>query len=220
MQILLVDDHDLFREGLKFLIPALDDSVQFFEANSFHSAQEQFSNREFDLILLDYYMPGVVGMDALKFLREMFETAMLVVVSGEEDAKVVRGAIENGASGYIPKTSSRDELEKALGVVLGGGTYLPASSQEENMPSDFTSNRSNSDFYSEFGTQLSRRQYEVLMKVIQGKANKVIARELDISDQTVKTHLSHAFRVLGVKNRTEAVYKAAKLGMHPWDYPG
>lgn len=216
MRILLVDDHDLFREGLKYLIPELDDSVQFFEASNVAAVEKEFSGESVDLILLDYYMPGVIGLDALKTLRDMFDSAMLVIVSGEEDPKVIRAAIENGASGYIPKTSSREDLEHALQIVLGGGTYLPPANFSDQNDARTGHNGAALD---EFGTQLSRRQYEVLMKLIQGKSNKVIARELEISDQTVKTHLSQAFRILGVKSRTEAVYIAAKLGMHPWEYP-
>ncbi|MEQ8314882.1 MAG: response regulator transcription factor [Gammaproteobacteria bacterium] len=212
MRILLVDDHDLFREGLKFLLPVLDDSIEFVEADSFESAQQASGDLDIDLILLDYYMPGVVGLDALKQFREEYESAMVVVVSGEEDPKVIRAAIENGASGYIPKTSSKEELEKALRIILAGGTYLPNQNIDKHeSPVDSQVMPGVNELY----TKLSPRQYEVLMKVIQGKANKVIARELLISDQTVKTHLSQAFKILDVKNRTEAVYIAAKLGMRP-----
>ncbi|GJM04564.1 MAG: DNA-binding response regulator [marine bacterium B5-7] len=219
MKIMLVDDHDLFREGLKYLLPVLDSSLEFFEASDFDTAQHIAGNVDIDLILLDYYIPGVVGMDALRHFRDRFETAMLVVVSGEEDPKIIRSAIEHGASGYIPKSSSRENLEKALKYVLSGQTYLPDSylqALEAEREFGASKHLSVSDG---IHAQLSRRQYEVLMKVIQGKANKVIARELNISDQTVKAHLSQAFRTLGVNNRTEAVYVAAKLGMQPSHNP-
>lgn len=216
MRILLVDDHDLFREGLKFLLPVLDDRVQFCEAKNFDGARRAAGEGAVDLILLDYYLPGVVGMDALQQFREHFDAASVVIVSGEEDPRVIRGAIDNGAAGYIPKSSSREELVNALKLVLAGGTYLPASSLQNG------SVRFGLDLHpaaEKVSQQLSRRQFEVLMKAIQGKANKVIARELDISDHTVKAHLSVAFRALGVQNRTEAVYVAAKLGMHPQQMP-
>ena len=219
MRILLVDDHDLFREGLKFLLPVLDDSLEFVEASDFDSALDVCGDLQIDLILLDYHIPGVVGMNGLIHFRSRFESARLVVVSGEEDPKVIHSAIENGASGYIPKSSSREELETALKLVLSGGTYLPPS----NIDSTALFSGGNGSEYlpasEELNSQLSPRQYQVLMKAIQGKANKVIAKELSISDQTVKTHLSHSFRILGVKNRTEAVYIAAKLGMRPIEHP-
>jgi DNA-binding NarL/FixJ family response regulator len=218
MQILMVDDHDLFREGLKFLLPALNESIEIREASSLAEAMGLSDNLEVDLILLDYYLPGVVGLEALQKFRKKFKSAMLVVISGEEDPGVIKAAIDQGASGYIPKTSSREDLEAALRLVLNGGTYLPESYLHESAAVNSGISRTNNGFVSP-DAHLSRRQYEVLMKVVQGKPNKVIARELHISDQTVKTHLSQAYRILNVNNRTEAVYIAAKLGMRPENYP-
>jgi DNA-binding NarL/FixJ family response regulator len=221
MRILLIDDHDLFREGLKYLLPVLDNKVQYDEAGDLESALQLDPGIGFDLVLLDLYMPGVRGMEALSRCRERFETASLVVVSGEEDARIIRGAIEHGAAGFIPKSSSRDVLVSALRVVLAGGTYLPdhalkplagghlRQTQADPVPTSLTESVPGS------GHPLSRRQFHVLMKAIQGKSNKIIAKELDISDHTVKAHLSMAYRSLGVQNRTEAVYAAAKLGFQP-----
>lgn len=223
MRILLIDDHDLFREGLKYLLPVLDNKVQYSEARDLDSALALDPGIGFDLVLLDLYMPGVDGMQALNRCREHFESASLVVVSGEEDARIIREAIEHGAAGFIPKSSSRDVLVSALQVVLGGGTYLPSHALKplgavrlpqisaSSMPDSAMSESSMQDN----GHTLSRRQFAVLMRAIQGKSNKTIAKELDISDHTVKAHLSMAYRSLGVQNRTEAVYAAAKLGFQP-----
>lgn len=208
MRILLVDDHELFREGLKYLLAVLDSRVEFVEAGNIEDALRIAGGPQPDLILLDYHLPGTSRLDALKQIRATFESVAVVVLSGEEDAKIVRAAVDNGAAGFIPKSSSREILVNALSLVLAGGTYLPSSALQSSLP--FAESASKT-----LGLQLSSRQYEVLMKVIQGKPNKIIARELDISDHTVKAHLSVAFRVLGVQNRTEAVYVAAKLGMHP-----
>lgn len=213
MRILLIDDHDLFREGLKYLLPVLDSKVQYAEARDLESALQLDPGIGFDLVLLDLYMPGVDGMQALSQCREHFESASLVVVSGEEDSRIIREAIDHGAAGFIPKSSSRDVLVSALRVVLGGGTYLPdhalkpLSVVEAQHPAVVP--------VPDTGQTLSRRQFAVLMKAIQGKSNKTIAKELEISDHTVKAHLSLAFRCLGVQNRTEAVYAAAKLGFQP-----
>lgn len=215
VRILLVDDHDLFREGLKYLLPVLDDKVQYFEAGSLDAALA-FADDEapIDLVLLDYYMPGVDGPEALLKCRERFEAASLVVVSGEEDARIIRAVIEQGASGFIPKSSSREELISALKLVLAGGTYLPRTALNPLQQIQHGHSQAlNSS--GDMPMRLSRRQFEVLMKAVQGKSNKLIAKELDISDHTVKAHLSVAFRTLGVQNRTEAVYAAAKLGIQP-----
>ncbi len=218
MRILLIDDHDLFREGLKYLLPVLDNKVQYSEARDLDSALALDPGIGFDLVLLDLYMPGVDGMQALNRCREHFESASLVVVSGEEDARIIREAIEHGAAGFIPKSSSRDVLVSALQVVLGGGTYLPSHALKPlgavHLPQISASSMTDSAMQDN-GHTLSRRQFAVLMRAIQGKSNKTIAKELDISDHTVKAHLSMAYRSLGVQNRTEAVYAAAKLGFQP-----
>lgn len=218
MRILLVDDHDLFREGLKYLLPALDESVVFLEASSLQGALGVAAGQQIDLILLDYYLPGVAGMGALESLRAAFESARLVVISGEEDPRVIRDAIERGAAGYIPKSSSRDVLVSALQQVLSGVSYLPPTSLSR--PGVAAPAQAQFMFSTDhLRRQLSRRQYEVLLKAVEGKSNKVIARDLDISDHTVKAHLSTAFRTLGVQNRTEAVYVAARLGLHAGHMP-
>lgn len=208
MRILLIDDHDLFREGLKFLLAVLDDSVQYFEAGSLDSALKMDAAADIDLVLLDFHMPGVDGMQALECCRDHFENARLVVVSGEEDARIIRGAIERGAAGFIPKSSSREILVTALTSVLNGRIWLPQHALQGGLLQGGLLNGAVDD-----PNALSPRQLEVLMRAVQGKSNKIIAKELDISDHTVKAHLSGAFRVLGVRNRTEAVYAAAKLGL-------
>ncbi len=215
MRILLVDDHDLFREGLKYLLPVLDDKVQYFEAGSLAAALDFADEAPVDLILLDYYLPGVIGLEALSQCRERFESATLVVLSGEEDVRVIRSLVEHGAAGFIPKSSSREELISALKLVLAGGTYLPRAAlgplPAVKQPGAEQASGSRNDMV----MHLSRRQFEVLMRAVQGKSNKIIAKELNISDHTVKAHLSVAYRTLGVRNRTEAVYAAAKLGIQP-----
>jgi DNA-binding NarL/FixJ family response regulator len=212
VRILLVDDHALFREGLKFLLRSLDAELELEEAGDCAQALERASRRDYDLVLLDLKLPGVNGMDALRALREAVPAAPLVVLSGEEDPHVVREAIERGAMGFIPKSSTPEVLIQALRLVLARGVYLPPTVLDSRAaPAPGASPQADSAAARLLG--LTPRQADVLRCVIQGKPNKIIARELDISEGTVKAHLSSVMHALGAHNRTEAVYAAAKLGL-------
>lgn len=210
MRILIVDDHALFRQGLKFLLRDLDADLEIAEAAGCEQAM-QLAAQPFSIVLLDLHMPGIAGLEALDAIRHAFESSRIVVLSGEEDPRQVRRAIDAGAAGFIPKSSSPEVLLGALRLVLAGGVYLPAvalkgvGEPELAAAGPMTTDRLNE--------ALSERQMEVLRQAVQGKANKVIARELKISEGTVKAHLSAAFRALGVHNRTEAVYAAAQSGL-------
>jgi DNA-binding NarL/FixJ family response regulator len=207
MNILLIDDHVLFREGLKFLLRSLDAALEVDEAGDCAGALEHAARRGYDLVLLDLKMPGVAGLDALAALREAIPAAPLVVLSGEDSAGVVRAAIEGGAMGFIPKSSTPEVLIQALRLVLARGVYLPPAVLDAAAEPPSGSG-------SEAALRgLTSRQADVLRCVIQGKSNKVIARELDVSEGTVKAHLSSVLRAFGARSRTEAVYAAAKLGL-------
>jgi DNA-binding NarL/FixJ family response regulator len=208
VRILIIDDHALFRQGLRFLLRDLDPDLEIVEAADCAQATP-LAGQAFNVILLDLHMPGVAGLDALQAVREAFEATRIVVLSGEEDPRQVRRAIEAGAAGFIPKSSTPEVLLSALRLVLADGVYLPAVALKgvagEGSGAAISTDR--------LDDALSERQVDVLRKAVQGKANKVIARELGISEGTVKAHLSAAFRALGVHNRTEAVYAAARSGL-------
>ena len=215
LKILLVDDHQLFRVGIRLLLAELGESIAFSEAANCAEAFELAGHQRFDLVLLDLKLPGVSGMQALPEVRLRFEQAAIVVVSGEEDSTTIRAAIDAGAAGYIPKTSSPGVMMAALRLILAGGTYLPphmlslaaapSTANGGELPRAATAQS--------LLPQMTDRQMETLKQAMQGKPNKVIAREMAISEATVKAHLATAFRVLGVKNRTEAVFVAARLGL-------
>lgn len=210
MKLLLIDDHPLFRSGLTYLLRTLDSQLQVDEAGNCAQALA-LAGRDYDLVLLDLKMPGVDGLDALGAVRGAFPASPAVVLSGEDDPRIVRQAIESGAMGYIPKSSTPDVMIQALKLILARGVYLPASvlSAEGDAPAPKREPLA-------AGAPiegLSDRQMEVLRRVVQGKQNKVIASELDISEGTVKAHLSAVLRALRARNRTEVVYAAAKLGL-------
>lgn len=212
MNILLVDDHPLLRGGMRFLLRSLDAGLEMDEASNCAQALERLAGRSYDLVLLDLNMPGVKGLDALDALRDAVPGTPLVVLSGEEDPRVVRAAIERGAMGFIPKSSTPEVLVQALRLVLAHGVYLPPAVLDAEYATPVpASPRVASGAMPLPG--LTPRQMEVLRCVIRGEPNKVIARELDLAEGTVKAHVTAVLRGLGARNRTEAVYAAAKLGL-------
>jgi len=199
VQTLLIDDHELFRDGCRFLLSEFDDSMTFLEAGSIDEALA-FAEEIVDLIILDYYLPGVQGLDGLDSVRAHF-AAPVVMLSMEENAGVIRNVIDRGASGFVPKSATHEMLELAVQSALSGGIFTPRNQVTESGPL----------------TRLTRRQMQTLSKAALGKSNKVIARELSIAEGTVKAHLSFAFKTLEVSNRTEAAAVLAKLGHAPTD---
>lgn len=206
MQLLLVDDHRLFSEGLTVLLKELEPSIYITSAHSV--AQASVETGKFDLILLDLHLPDAVGYDGIERLKMVYEGTPIVVLSGEESSSCIRDCINFGAMGFVSKSSSTTDLLIALKRILNGEIYLPVHVMFITSDIAGATRRSKSDL----SAHLTNRQLEVLAKVIQGKPNKIIARELEISDTTVKTHVVAVLAALGVSNRTEAVYKAAMMG--------
>ncbi|OED43843.1 hypothetical protein AB833_02790 [Chromatiales bacterium (ex Bugula neritina AB1)] len=204
MKILLVDDHNLFAEGLKTLLCDFDPAPEVILCPSCEQALDTPDLAAVDLVLLDYYLSGVSGIEALRSLRAACVNSLIAVVSALEDPEVIHDLIEAGAAGFIPKTTTYASLSSALRTVLSGTIYLPPALlaiQDNNKSTNAPSGLN----------LLSPRQREVLDQVVMGKPNKVIASNLGISENTVKAHVSASFRLLQVKNRTEAVFAAAKL---------
>lgn len=213
-QVLVIDDHALFREGLRLLLQSLDGNVEVTVTSTVEEASEIARVGTFDLILMDWHLEGVGGADGLALLREASPKARIVVLSGEKSASLIRGVVDLGAVGFIPKDISPERLMNALRTIASGGIYLP-STVLLGLESTGAKSHAGSplrDITLAF-PGLTQRQGEVLTATLRGLPNKLIARELGISDGTVKTHLSVIYRELGVQSRTEAVYVAARNGV-------
>lgn len=211
MRILIGDDHLLFREGLRRLLEQLHGDADFVEAGTFGDVVEQCRTSEpFDIVLMDLHMPGWPGFDGLRDVQAMQPGVPVVVVSASETLADIRGALEHGATGYIPKSSSVKVMMGALNLVLSGGIYVPPGALASG-PDTSPRRRSFDGLGTGGGYGLTQRQREVLDCLRVGKSNKQIAYELGLSEGTVKIHVTAIFKSLGVKNRTQAVIAAAAL---------
>ena len=206
MRVLLVDDHPLFRHGLLDLLRDLDANAVIAEAGDCEEAI-RLASPDFELVLLDLHMPGLAGVDALDAIRGAFESARVVVLSGDDDPRQVRQAIDRGAAGYITKSSTPKLLLNALRLVLAGGVYLPPVALR-GLPESAKRDAAQTTTVI---SRLTERQQDVLRRAVSGKSNKAIARDLGLSEGTIKAHLSSIFRAIGVSNRTEAVCRLAKI---------
>lgn len=219
MRVLVCDDHALFREGLRLLLQRLDDSIDVALTGSCENGVQEAAHVPFDLVLMDWHMDGLAGAPALLAFREVAPFARLVVLSGDRSAALVRSVIDLGAVGFIPKDASPEVLMLALRTIASGGVYLPGSVLAGHSHADSDEGLwreqpavAPRDVRQAF-PNLTERQADVLRSALRGLPNKLIARELGISDGTVKTHLSAVFRELDVQSRTEALYVAAKHGV-------
>lgn len=210
MRILIVDDHALFREGLGLLLNQLEPDAELVLAPDAEDATIKIKSTDFDLVLLDWNLNGTTGADALNLVHESSQKARIIVLSAERDVGLIRKCIDLGASGFIHKDSSPDLLISAMKLILSGGIFLPNDAffnvNNGNSSNTKPAQRRLKDVFPD----LTSRQMNVLEAMIRGLANKKIARELGISEDTVKQHLSSVYRILNVENRTQAVYVLAK----------
>lgn len=212
MRILVVDDHPMMAEALALAMRTLDRATDVETAADLRSAIAAAGESKFDLCLLDLGLPDCSGIEALTRLREAIPALPVVVVSGADDAEHVLAALDRGAMGYIPKTSPRNVLLGAVRLVASGGIYVPTEAlkrEAEAPPRSSVETREQTAV--DLG--LSSRQREVLELLLKGLPNKLIARKLDISENTTKIHVSSVLRALGVTSRTQALIAASRLGL-------
>jgi len=207
--VIVADDHPLFRTAIKEALEADQGETNFLEANSFESLQELVDeNREVDLVLLDLHMPGISGFAGLIYLCKRYPSVPVVIISANEDPVVIQRALEHGAAGFIPKSSSIDTITDAIAAVLMGEIWSPDTTTS-NLPGNNVSERE----LAERMSQLTPQQFKVLMMMSQGLLNKQIAYELNVSEATIKAHVSAIMSKLGVNNRTQAVLAANQLSV-------
>jgi DNA-binding NarL/FixJ family response regulator len=206
LKVLIADDHELFREGVRSLVTDVLDAEDVRQAPSLDEALDMLAEGPTpDLLILDLNMPGVAGVESLGALRDAFPSAKVVVMSASEDRQNIVNALASGVSGYIPKSLSATQIEAALRDVLSGRIYTPAIvGRRENGNSGPEPDRRPPPTSVE---GLTVRQKDVLGQLLKGQSSKEIARALGIAEGTVKIHLAAIYRAAGVRTRAEAIAK-------------
>jgi DNA-binding NarL/FixJ family response regulator len=221
LQVLLADDHALFRDGMRYVLQQLSEQVDIICAGDFAETLRQAENNPgIDLALLDLHMPGSDGVSSIRVFHDRYPALPLVVVSGSDQQAEIEWVMEYGAMGFISKTSSGKAMVNALRMVLDGGIYFPPQlltrSSIENRAvalklTTETAEDSNSQQINKFG--LTKRQLETLQNLAGGLSNKEIALKMNLAEGTIKVHVAAAFQILQVNSRMDAVRKAQKLGL-------
>jgi DNA-binding NarL/FixJ family response regulator len=215
LKLLVVDDHPLLREAVQGVVKRLEPGATVLAVgDSERGFAIAAAEPDLDLVLLDLNIPGLAGIPALKAWRRRYPEVPVVVLSSADDRPTVLAAIAAGAAGFIPKSSPNEVLLSALRLVLAGGKYLPPEALAPGAESGARAARATTERVRSLATLgLTDRQAQVLKLLAVGKSNKLICRELDLAERTVKAHISAVFRALGVTTRTQAAIAAAKLGL-------
>jgi len=231
MKVLLIDDHPLILTALQSVIEGLDGETTVVGAGTARVARETLkADPDFDLVLLDLQLGDANGFELLAEFRAAYPSLPVVVVSASDRSSDVIRAIDIGAMGFVPKRASNETLFEALRMVISGGIYVPPMTMGSEPPSRpegdtvpgvlrvVGHSAHDSGFHSQpiplADLGLTPRQTEVLGLLLKGQPNKLIARELKLSVETVKDHVAAVLRTLGVASRTQAVLAVSQMSGH------
>lgn len=200
-RLLLIDDHTLFRTGLRLLLADSPSVAAIMESGSVMDAVEQHGGKEVDILLLDIQLPGLNGIEGVKVLRRHFGTARILIVSGTSGLETIPADARKEIAGFLPKSAEACEIEEAIARCLEGGThFLPGDASPAPVQP-----------YAQ--SPLTPRQLEVLHQLNLGRSNKVIAHHLGLSENTVRVHVAAILGHLGVVSRVEAILEAQRRGL-------
>ena len=212
MNILMVEDHRLVADAMQVMFTEMDPAINITACYSTqHALSVVDSGKPFDLVLTDLLMPGIDGIGLMVGLKNRDKQIPVVVISGSDDEKYIRNAMEHGAAGFIPKTLPAAELLSGLQLVMQGGQFFPerfAEYDNQNSRGEKANGSHNAS-----GLNPGQRQLQVLQLMADGNSNKQISQIVGISEATVKYHTSQLFKLLSVKNRTSCVREAQTRGL-------
>jgi len=203
MKILIADDHDLLRDTLVMFLETQGD-IQTTCAKDLPEAVSALQHdASYDLVLLDFNMPGMNGLDGLEHVLRTYPGVKVALMSGVATRAIAEKALAQGASGFLPKTLTAKSLVNAVKFMAMGEQYAPLEfmTAEEDVPAN------------ELAEKLSKRELQVLQGLTEGKSNKEIARDLDVQEPTVKLHMKSLYRKIGASNRTQAALLARDAGL-------
>ena len=204
MRILIADDHDLLRETLSMFL-ASEGSIDTALASTLDAALDLIHSEEkFDLIMLDYNMPGMAGLNGLKRAMEASGGSPVALMSGVASRSVAEEALAFGAAGFVPKTLAAKTLVNVVRFMAMGEKYAPIDFMTADDPTVAPN---------PLAQKLSRRELQVLEGLSKGKSNKEIARDLDLQEPTIKLHVKTLYRKIGAANRTQAALIAKEEGL-------
>ncbi|MDR6431734.1 response regulator transcription factor [Brucella pseudogrignonensis] len=207
MQFIIADDHPLFRGALRQVLSSLPEDATIIEVGDFDAAKKLVADGgDIDLLLLDLTMPGGTGLSGLVTLKALEPALPIIIVSATDDAATIRHAIELGASGFISKSASMETIGEAVHAVLGGDIWTPS-----DIDIDEARDPEIETLIAKIRT-LTPQQTRVLTMLAEGLLNKQIAYELNVSEATVKAHVSAVLQKLGVDSRTQAVILLSRIG--------
>lgn len=210
-KFIVADDHPLFRGALVQALGQHFENVEVIQAEDVDSLQKQVhAHNDADLLLLDLHMPGASGFSGLIFINGQYPQIPVMVVSANEQASIIHQSIQYGAAGFLPKSSPPEMIGSAIEQVLAGNLWLPA----DLPPADQVDNDDKAAI-AEVVATFTPQQFRVANMLADGLLNKQIAYEMDVTEATVKAHLTAIFRKLGVHSRTQAVLAMNQLDLTP-----
>jgi len=220
VKIVVADDHALIREGLERTLKSFEEDAEIIHAEDSVSVLDKLAlHSNVDIILLDLFMPGANGFELLTTICNSYSSVPVIVISSADEPRNMRKAIDCGASGFIPKSASTEIMISAFQLVCSGGVYIPPDMLKPKSSGSIKGIEHNNNAVSMVdetrtaASNLTRRQTEVLDLMARGMSNKEIARALDVSEHTIKIHVTAILKLFNAENRTEAVVMAHNAGV-------